>query len=113
MSFSVGQVVEQPTFRMLRAQEDDVVDYVTAMNSDESIRVKDKRFALVDVEGGLRVKAIQGHSQQTAAVAAEAAGLEPNVGRAYRVEDEYFSQYLLHGMKAGDAAYIYRDGLLV
>ena len=46
-------------------------------------------------------------------MAAEAAGLEPNVGRAYRVGDEYFSRDFLRGTKAGDAAYIYRDGLLV
>ena len=70
MSLSVSQVVDQPTFWMLRAQEDDVVNYVTAMNNDGSIRVKDKRFALVEVEGCYRVKAIQGHSWQTEAAAA-------------------------------------------
>ena len=67
----------------------------------------------MDVEGGGRAKAIQGHSPQTVAAATEAAGLEPDVGRAYRVEDDYFSQDLLHGTNTGDAAYIYRDGLLV
>ena len=56
-SLSVHQVADQPTFRLLGATEDDIINYVKAMEESTSLDISDKRFALVRTEGGARVKA--------------------------------------------------------
>ena len=46
LSLSVQQVVEQPCSRLLKAQEDDVVNYVKAMTDDPGLLPAEKRGSL-------------------------------------------------------------------
>ena len=46
-SLSIGQVAEQPTFRLLGATEDDIINYVKTMEESTSLDIIKKRFALV------------------------------------------------------------------
>ena len=111
-SLSVEQVADQPLFKLLGAMAEDITNYVRRMEAETSLDVKEKRFRLVYTDGGVRVKSHQGHSKLTEAVVTSISGTAV-VGRPYSPDESYFSPTLLHGISAGDAQWIYRDGLLV